>query len=157
MTGEGTKGSDINREDNQGGDGVKVSVIGRWCAWRFAGADARDALRNNKQPGDLEAREGAHVTIITNPIIILSNTHKCYNICTMISFWATSHILYLLHGKPWAYFCRVKFIWLQNQFQHPSTALLITVPSVLTCMLSAGPRYIFVARPTGSRSSTSLC
>ena len=45
----------------------------------------------------------------------------------------------------------------------------ITVPSVLspkphippttaTCMLqSAGPRYIFVARPTGPRSSISLC
>ena len=61
---------------------------------------------------------------------------------------------------------------LQNSFQY-STQLLyslsITVPSVLspkphilhttvTCMLSlAGPRYIFIAKPTGSRSSVSLC
>ena len=30
-------------------------------------------------------------------------------------------------------------------------------PTIATCMLSsAGPRYVFVARPTGSRSSTSL-
>ena len=32
------------------------------------------------------------------------------------------------------------------------------LPTTATCMLSlAGPRYIFVAKPTGSRSSISLC
>jgi hypothetical protein len=32
------------------------------------------------------------------------------------------------------------------------------LPTTVTCMLSlAGPRYIFVAKPIGSRSSISLC
>jgi hypothetical protein len=39
---ERTKGSDIYREDNQGGDGVQVSVM--------------------RQPDDLDAGEGVYVT-----------------------------------------------------------------------------------------------
>jgi hypothetical protein len=41
--------SDRYRVDNQGGDGVQVRVTG---------------VHNNQQPGDLEAREGTHVTVL---------------------------------------------------------------------------------------------
>ena len=55
MTGEETKGIDIERAGNQGGDGVQVSVIMR--------VTLVTGVRHNEQPGDLEAEEGAHVTL----------------------------------------------------------------------------------------------
>jgi hypothetical protein len=54
--GEGTKGSDIYRAGNQGGDGVQVSVIMR--------VTMVTGVHHNEQPGDLEAGEGAHVTSV---------------------------------------------------------------------------------------------
>ena len=55
MTGEETKGSDTCREGNQGGDGVQVSVIMHGTLVK--------GVRLSEQPGDLEAEEGAHVTV----------------------------------------------------------------------------------------------
>ena len=65
---------------------------------------------------------------------------------------------------------RLRRCHLQNSLQHSANWMQsITVPSVLspkhhilptsaTCMISlAGPRYIFVSKPTGSMSSISLC
>ena len=48
---ERTKGSDRYKEDNQGGDGVQVSVIMR--------VTLVTGVRHNEQPGNLEAGEGA--------------------------------------------------------------------------------------------------
>ena len=50
MPGEGTEGSDIYREGNQGSDGVQVRVT------------MVTSVHHNEQPGDLEAGEGAHLT-----------------------------------------------------------------------------------------------
>ena len=55
--GEGTKGSDIYKAGNQGGDGVQVSVNALMCVTMVTG------VRHNEQPGDLEAGGGANVTI----------------------------------------------------------------------------------------------
>ena len=52
--GEGTKGRDIYKAGNQGGDGVQVSVIMR--------VTIVTGVCHNEQPGDLEAGEGAHMT-----------------------------------------------------------------------------------------------
>jgi hypothetical protein len=54
--GEGTKGSDIYREGNQGSDGVQVSLND------VVHVTMVTVVRHNEQPGDLEAGEGAHVT-----------------------------------------------------------------------------------------------
>ena len=56
--GEGTKGSDIYRPGNQGGDGVQVSLL--ICVTMVTG------VRHNEQPGDLEAGEGAHMTHLSS-------------------------------------------------------------------------------------------
>lgn len=47
---EGTKRSDINKAGKQGGDGIQMRVIMRWCQV------------NNQRPGDQEAGQEAHVT-----------------------------------------------------------------------------------------------
>ena len=52
--GEGTKGSDIYRAGNQGGDGGQVSVI--MCVAMVTG------VHHNEQPGDLDPGEGAHMS-----------------------------------------------------------------------------------------------
>ena len=52
--GEGTEGSDIYREGNQGGGGVQVSLVRVTMV---------TGVCHDEQPGDLEAREGAHMTV----------------------------------------------------------------------------------------------
>ena len=66
MPGEGTKGSDIYREYNQGSDRVRVRVT------------MVTGVRHNEQPGDLEAKEGAHVTglLLHKPLIAPYNTER---------------------------------------------------------------------------------
>ena len=54
--GEGTKGSDIYRDSNQGGDGVQVSDDAQVCITMVT------CVCHNEQPGDLEAGERAHMT-----------------------------------------------------------------------------------------------
>ena len=60
--GEGTKGSDIYRAGNQGSDGVQVSDDAQVRVTMVSG------VRHHVQPGDLEAGEGAHVTVTTQLI-----------------------------------------------------------------------------------------
>ena len=57
MPGEGNKRSDICREGNQGSDGVQVRDESQVHVTNVT------VVLHNKQAGDLEAREGAHVTV----------------------------------------------------------------------------------------------
>ena len=90
--------------------------------------------------------------------------------CNKTSFThAAKHTLVKLTILPILGFCDVICKIASNTILYTNWMQSITVPSVLspkphippttaTCMLSlAGPCFIFVAKPTGSRSSTSLC